>query len=309
LRVRLRVGAPVPMSGRYRIQGAEVRTGLEAWAREHGAALVLRDDRSSPEIAARLHGQLAGSCRFVLGPYGGDSMRAVAELCSGSVVWNHGAAADDVQRLPGVVSVPSPASSYLVALACVLPQFCRDPAVCLLTAAGSFPVHARRGLEAVAPGLGLRLVAEPAAADVLLLCGPLRWEVERIRRLRRPGLLIGGVSPGIARFPEVLGDDPDGLLAPVQWHHQLRLRARLGPASVDLPDYVGAQAYAAALIAERCLQLAPDDPLTAAKQLETVTFFGGFRLAGDGLQVGHQMAVIRWRNNRRELQSAALRMK
>jgi hypothetical protein len=52
----------------------------------------------------------------VLGPYGSDSARAVTAARSGAVVWNHGAAADDVQRLPGVVSVPSPASRCLVAL-------------------------------------------------------------------------------------------------------------------------------------------------------------------------------------------------
>ena len=41
----------------------------------------------------------------MLGPYGSDSARAVAAARRGAVVWNHGAAADDVQRLPGVVSV------------------------------------------------------------------------------------------------------------------------------------------------------------------------------------------------------------
>ena len=59
---------------------------------------------------AQFHSQLlARGCRFVLGPYGSDSTRAVAEGRPG-IVWNHGAAADDVQRLPGVVSLASPAS-------------------------------------------------------------------------------------------------------------------------------------------------------------------------------------------------------
>jgi ABC-type branched-subunit amino acid transport system substrate-binding protein len=107
----LRVGALVSLSGRYAVQGAEARLGLELWARERRVELVLVDDGSSPEAAARLYGRLAAGCRFVVGPYGGDSMRAVAKACSGSVVWNQGAAADDVQRLPGVVSVASPASS------------------------------------------------------------------------------------------------------------------------------------------------------------------------------------------------------
>jgi len=265
---------------------------------------VLVDDGSSPEAAAALYVRLASGCRFVVGPYGGDSMRAVAKACSGSVVWNQGAAADDVQRLPGVVSVASPANSYLVALAHAASVLRPNAAVCLLTASGRFAAWAREGVEAAAPGLELHLLSDPAAADAVLLCGPLRWELEHIRRLRRPGLVIGGVSPGIARFPQLLGQDPEGLLAAVQWHPDLPIRPRQGPASVPLPDYLGAQAYAAALIADHCLQLAPNDPLTAAKRLQTTTFFGGFQLASDGLQIGHQLAVIRWHNRRQQLHTA-----
>lgn len=276
--------------------------GLEAWAHDHGVELLLRDDHSSPEVAARLHRQLANTCRFVLGPYGSDSTRKVADHAGGQVVWNHGAASDDVQRLRGVVSVPSPASGYLVALARTVSQVRPNATVCLLTAPGRFAAWARNGLETAAPKLGLHLVADPAVADVLLLCGPIAWEIERIRRLQRPALLTGGVSPGLANFPQLLGADPEGLLAPVQWHPDQLTRPRLGPASIQLPGYLAAQAYAAAIIADHCHHLAPEDPLTAAKHLQTVTFFGGFKLDGDGLQTGHQLAIIRWKNRRQELQ-------
>ena len=201
MRARLKVGAPVSLSGRYAVQGREARTGLEAWAHGHGVELVLRDDRSSPDDATRVYRQLVNTCRFVVGPYGSDSTRAVAEQAPGQVVWNHGAAADDVQRLPGVVSVPSPASGYLVALGRTVSQLRPNAAVCLLTAPGRFAAWARNGLIAAAPTLGLHLVDDPAAADVLLLCGPIAWEIRQIKRLHRPGLLIGGVSPGIANFP------------------------------------------------------------------------------------------------------------
>jgi hypothetical protein len=55
------------------------------------------------------------------------------------------------------------------------------------------------------------------------------------------------------------------------------------------------------LIADHCLRLEPDNPLAAAKQLDTVTFFGGFRLATDGLQIGHQLAVIHWHDHKQQL--------
>lgn len=249
-----------------------------------------------------LHARLvARGVRIVLGPYGSDSTRTVAAGGDGQVVWNHGAAADDVQRLPGVVSLPSPASRYLVALGRAVAQIRPGARVAVLAAPGRFARFACESIEREAGTIGLELVADPEAADAVLLCGPVQWEVARLRRLARPGLLLSGVSPGLAAFPELLDGDPEGLLAPVQWHPDLRYEVDLGPAHVPLQDYVAAQAYAAALIAERCLDLRPDDPLAAARTLRTTTFFGRFELAESGLQIGHRLAVVQWRRGRREL--------
>ncbi len=221
----------------------------------------------------------------MLGPYGSDTTRAVACARAGRVVWNHGAAADDVQRLPGVVSVPTPASGYLVALARAAAGL---GATCLavLTAPGAFAAAAREGLDSAASGLGVELVGDAAGADCVLLCGPVAWEAERFGGLARPGLLFGGVSPGLPNAPPVW---PDGTLAPVQWHPELG-----GPSGLE--DYVAAQAYAAALIAERCLALEAEDPLSAARSLATDTFFGRFELDEAGLQSGHLLSVVRWRH-------------
>jgi hypothetical protein len=98
--------------------------------------------------------------------------------------------------------------------------------------------------------------------------------------------LLGGVSPGLSTIAERI--EPEGLLAPVQWHPDLG-----GPPGLD--DYVAAQAYAAALIAETCPT--PEE----ARDLATETFFGAFRLASDGLQIGHRLSVVQWRGGRREL--------
>jgi hypothetical protein len=261
---------------------------------------VIHDDESSPRRAVALHQLLARECCLVFGPYGSDLTRAVASATGSGVVWNHGAAADDVQRLPRVVSVPSPASRYLVAVARVVSALRPLAAVCALTAPGPFATFARQGLEAAASDLSIRLTSDPAAAEALLVCGPVGWEIEQVRRHRRPSLLIGAVSPGLPTFPYLLQDDPEGLLAPVQWHPTLTGQPQIGPATVDVPDYVAAQAYAVALISEHCHRLEPADPLAAARQLDTSTFFGRFRLAGDGLQIGHQLAVIEWRNGRQQ---------
>jgi hypothetical protein len=73
-------------------------------------------------------------------------------------------------------------------------------------------------------------------------------------------------------------------------------------------DYVAAQAYATALIADRCLELGPDDPLGAARRLRTTTFFGAFELdPATGLQRGHRLSVVRWRRARQQLLLAEAR--
>jgi hypothetical protein len=139
-----RVGALVSATGRYAVQGAQVRAGLELWASRAGTRLVVEDDRSRPARAARLHVELIErGCRFVLGPYGSDSARAVAAVRPGAAVWNHGAAADDVQRLPGVVSVPSPASRYLVALGRAVAALRPAATIALVNATGRFAGFAR----------------------------------------------------------------------------------------------------------------------------------------------------------------------
>ena len=210
-----------------------MRTGLELWARRAGVRVDVVDDGSKPERAARIHEELvARGYRFVLGPYGSDCTRKVAEARAGSVVWNHGAAADDVQRLPGVVSVATPASRYLVALGRAVADLRPGAAAAVITAPGRFARFAREGLEREAGSLGIELVSDLAEADAVLLCGPLQWECERLRSLIGSGRLLGGLAPGLAAFHGLLGADPEGMLAPVQWHPDLERTPELGPASL-----------------------------------------------------------------------------
>jgi hypothetical protein len=101
-------------------------------------------------------------------------------------------------------------------------------------------VAAERDAEGADPALGLGILARfsfrdpPAAiaaagADAILACGPVGAEVVLFSALARlaPATLRGGVSPGLAAFPALLGGDPEGLLAPVQWHPEIRMSARL----------------------------------------------------------------------------------
>src|SRR4029079_2898511 len=179
---------------------------------------------------------------------------------------------------------------YLVALAQMAAGL-GAARLAVLTAPGAFAAAARKGLERKAPALGVELVGEPAGADGVLLCGPVEWEAERFRELDRRGLLVGGVSPGLPDAPRAW---PEGTLAPVQWHPDLGGRS-------GLEDYVAAQAYAAALIAERCLALDPADPLSAAHSLGVDNFLARVELDETGLQSGHRLSVVRWQHGRQTL--------
>jgi len=101
-------------------------------------------------------------------------------------------------------------------------------------------------------------------------------------------------------------------MAVAQWHPELGGDPGLGPSSSEVVgeasargvelDYVGAQAYAAALIVARCHQLAPDDPRAAARVLRTTTFYGAFELDPlSGIQRGHRLCVVRWRGGCQQL--------
>lgn len=324
-RATLRLGCPTPLSGRYAPQGAQIRRALELYARSGGLSLRLEDDRSDPARAAELYERLGETCDVVLGPYGSDSARAVARLAGGRPVWNHGASADDVQQLPGVVSVAAPASGYLAAVASVLAARRPGARITVGLASGRFARLAGDGLLAASAQLGVRVVAvRPLdigpgalledAPDAVLLCGPIDREARVLAALAAaaPGVVLGGVSPGVDGFAAAAGGEIDGVLAPVQWHAQAApATPGIGPALRELApthgtsdrlDYVGVQAIAAAAIARCCVAAEGRHPLAVARGLDETTLLGRFRLdPASGVQAGHRLSVVERRGGRRLL--------
>ena len=202
-----------------------MQAGLELWARRVGARLLLEDDESRPALAARLHADAPRARLQSSGP----SRGAVVPDDPGLILRHrpHRVAAVRVQRLPGIVSLASPTSRYLVALGRGV-ALLRPGASVALAAAGRFSRYAREGLEREAARLGLTLLAsfsfrDPPAAvvvrrpEAVLLCGPTAREVALLHALSRlaPAALLGADSPGLAAFPTLMGGDPEGLLGAV----------------------------------------------------------------------------------------------
>ena len=167
--------------------------------------------------------------------------------------------------------------------------------------------------------------------DLLLVVGRIRHDLalaqalaSRWRKGKRRPKATAVVAAGIDRFRAELGNDAEGFIGPSQWEPpsgesegrlpcpyygptSAQVMASLGRVAADAGlavDYPIAQAYAAGLVAQRCLQEAGthDQGLlwAAAGRLDFHTFFGRFRIDPmTGRQVGRSSYIIQWQRGRK----------
>jgi branched-chain amino acid transport system substrate-binding protein len=123
------------------------------------------------------------------------------------------------------------------------------------------------------------------------------------------------VAAPIQQFRDALGRDAEGFIGPSQWEPNAGYEADYGPAAglviaslsrlgPEPVDYPMVQAYAAGLVAQRCLEEAGDlEPATlraAAARLDFSTFYGRFKIDPDtGRQVGRSGVVVQWQQGRK----------
>lgn len=298
------------------------------------------DDNSEAAQAARNTQHLirGDKVRVLLGSYSSELMLAAASVAAeqGRVIWNHGGASEAIhERGARAVGVLTPASRYFrefPALALRLHPGSKS-IVCCHRAGSGFGRRVAQGALVAAQQLRMNatiriygsiedipeLVKGLGVVDCILGAGSFEEDVCLGRELLKRGLPrlgCGLVAAGLAEFYRALGRDSEGFLAPSQWEPSLRLQPDFGPqtgevlARIDAhrlaADYLAAQAYAACLIAQRCLEQAgswDDDTLwRTAGQLDCTTFFGRFRIDPDtGLQVGHQMVWVQWQQGNKAI--------
>jgi branched-chain amino acid transport system substrate-binding protein len=308
--------------------------------------LVIHDDESSREPAAARAEELIVKDRadILMGPYSSVLTLAVAPVAERyrKVMWNHGGSSDAILRgnFHFTVSIPSPARRYFIGILEMVKAF--DPSsthIALLHgSSGTFPRAVVSGAEAYAKENGLRvilkasypptlagfasLVARVAASqpDVILGAGRTEDDLCLARQLRtqRVGARVMGlvVTP-IQLFRQNLGKDANGFFGPSQWEAGVRGQPDVGPTSAEFaarfrdrfrkePDYPAAQAYAAGLVAQRCIEVAgtlQDEPVRkVANELALTTFYGGFELdATTGEQIGHELVIIQWQGETKRI--------
>jgi branched-chain amino acid transport system substrate-binding protein len=303
--------------------------------------LRIYDDtsRSNPAAAWAEALIVAHRADLLVGPYSSVLTLAVAPVAERHrrVLWNHGGATDAITRrgFRFVVSLPSPASRYfagILEMARALEPAARRIAL-VHGARGTFPRAVVAGAEAYACRHGLQillkapyppteaalasLAAEVVACrpDVVLGVGRTEADLAFARQLRAQGVgarLVGLVAAPAPSFAETLGPDADGFVGPSQWEPGVRYAPDLGPTAAQFvarfrarfgtePDYPAAQAYAAGLVAQRCVEVAgtlDDEAVRAvADELALTTFYGAFKLdAATGVQIRHALVVVQWQD-------------
>ena len=298
--------------------------------------LIVLDDASRAAIAAGQVERLLTQERvdLLIGPYASNLALAAAEVAErfGVPIWNHGGSSDAIAErgFRWLVNLASPASHYFTGLL----ELVRNQAPGLTrlalvqSASGTFPAAVAAGAEQTALALGFELVhrdaypANPDAfselvravttshPDLILGVGTTQSDLAFARALHaQPSTdrLVGLVATPIELFGTELGPAADGFVGPSQWEPALRYRPDLGPTPAELADrfqarfglsadYPAVQAYAAGLVAQRCVELAGTlDPAllrAAAGRLELTTCYGEFRIDARGEQQAHRLAVI-----------------
>lgn len=313
----IRVGASLSLTGRFAQFGRQAVAGLETWRSLDGSAeLVIEDDRSERKTLERVLPEVAARCDLLLGPYSSILMRTAAELAAdrGWLVWNHGGSGSDAA--PGnVVSLLTPADRYALPFLRHIAQ--EAPGRLAITCGpGGFGRRVADGAEAIAAELGIetsRLAGDEvltmdAGYGALFSAGVFEDDaglVSRVLRLSdRPGRICS-VAAGVKAFADAVSD-PDGVYGVAQWAPGSGDAAAEGAFTRayrehtgDAPDYPAVQAAAGAAVAIECARQSGgtnrDDLWSAAAALEISTMFGAFRIDPvSGIQLGHQMALVRW---------------
>jgi branched-chain amino acid transport system substrate-binding protein len=314
----LRAALVTPLTGPLAEYGRAGALALQLWAEWRGdVELDLVDAHPDPAAAA---GRVERA-DLVFGPYGSGPARAVASATT-RLVWNHGGA--HTGRAPNLVDVLAPADTYFEGA--VRAVHAVDPevrTVCAVHGGTGFAQAVARGAVREAELKGLRgipaeLPGPPPDGELLLVAGAFADEVDAARRLL-PGRWRAAafVGAGVDEVLRQLGPAREGLLGPAQWLPAAAPTPDEGPSAAEFvaayrtragtdPPYPAAQAFAAGVVAGRCLADAgtsEDGALrAAAAALRCTTLLGAFRLdPASGRQVGHQVLTVQWQDGVRRV--------
>lgn len=311
----IRAGACLSLTGRFAPFGRQAANGLQMWADDSGAELLVVDDRSDPSVLTDRLTRLAARVDVLLGPYSTVLMRAAIPVArrAGRLLFNHGGSGGDLSHPGEVVNVLTPARRYAEPFIARLADLNGGP-LFTTTGRGAFGRDVTGGAAETARAAGIHvevLVPEqpPAGPWDLLSAGVYEDDVAAVRQahaMANPPRYVCSVAAGVASFAGDV-DEPEGVFGIGQW-------ARGSVQTVDTgmdeaaflsawndrygaaPDYPAVQAYAAGVIAGAA---GPGATWETVAGLDVTTVFGRFRLdATTGEQAGHAAVLTHWHDGR-----------
>ena len=307
-------------------------------------SVVHYDDGSSPAQVRDVTERLIAvdHVDLLMGPYSGVLARAAAQVGEGyeMLLWNQGGASNNVYRRGNnwVVGILTPASEYLAGLLPMVRKI--DPHAATLAilraSSGEFPRAVTFGVERAAEELGFRVVLlreyDPWRTDfgeivslvhrtqphVLVAVGRIDNDLALAKELANSSPAIRAVAlvaTPIQQFQDALGAESEGFLGPSQWEPGPDNPEDYGPSSRKVletlgrgghphPDYPMVQAYAAGLVAQRCVEAAGTLESPALREtagaLDFSTFFGRFKIdPATGRQIGRSVVIVQWQGRRK----------
>jgi len=312
---------------------------IKELGRKLSVEMIYYDDEGKIEVAKKATEKLLTRDKVdvLLGPYSSGLTVAAASVAEDfeSVLWNHGGASDLIYNkgFSWVVGILTPASRYMRGIIDLLSEADLElKTVAIVSSSiGSFSPAVASGAKEYARAKGFEVVftgnygpgssnffpliqkIKSLRPDIILGVGRIEEDLSFAQQLierRLEAKAVALVAAPLARFKETLGANASGFMGPSQWEPGVRYIPDYGPSVRDWTarhhdlwikggDYPMAQAYAAGLVVERCLNEAGTlDNLalrqTAAK-LDFTTFYGRFKIDPvTGCQVGHSMVVVEW---------------
>ena len=164
-----------------------------------------------------------------------------------------------------------------------------------------------------------------AAPDVLVAVGRIGNDISLAKCLvkhRSSFKAVAVVAAPIQQFSDELGTDANGFLGPSQWETGAAYPQDFGPNALEVleslassgavrsvhsqVDYPMVQAYAAGVVAQRCVEMAGTldngELRKSAGVLDFSTFYGRFKIdAITGRQVGRSVVLVRWQNGSKKV--------
>jgi branched-chain amino acid transport system substrate-binding protein len=307
-------------------------------------SIIYHDDASSRDRVRRVTEQLIVSDKvdLLMGPYSSVLSQASAEVAEGhqTVLWNQGGASDSIyqQGYRWVAGILTSASEYLTGLFSMVREIAPQAQALAIvrSSAGAFPKAVSEGAERRAEELGFKVVlrreyppdttdfsavidgVSRAQPDILLAVGRIQNDLLLARQMAQSGFSLGVaavVAAPIQQFQDALGAQAEGFVGPSQWEPGASYAVDYGPSvqqvlkSLRLQrncsiDYPMVQAYAAGVVAQRCIEesgaLEQQTLREAASKLDFSTFYGQFKIdPATGRQTGRSVVIVQWQEGRK----------